>query len=402
MLFVGIDWASDHHDVIALAPGGEELFTERIPHSAAGFETLRSRLAGLGVPSTEISVAVEMHEGPLVLWLLDQGYHVYGINPRTSDRARDRLSPSGAKDDAKDRLALAEFLRVSHARLRPLRREDPATGLLRQYVRLREDLVQERTVHKQRLGAHLQQFAPELYTLLSPFRTAWGLEMLLRFPTLARLHAARSKDLRTLARKHRMSSDSLEALLKIAQAPVLPVPAYLDAPHAFEVEHRVRAIQELDQSIEGLDQKLEDLISNHPDANIIGSLPSGGAATRGALWSGLDSGSPMCHTADELAARWGAAPVTYQSGKSRGVHQRRACDHTQMQYLLWFSWATSRRKDCWASEYYSRKRAEGCGHYATLRCVARRWVRILWAMFTRKSTYDESLVRRATHAAALA
>lgn len=395
MLFVGIDWASDHHDVAALAPGGEQLLKVRVPHSAEGFEGLREHLAKLGVPSSQIAVALEMHEGPLVLWLLDQGYVVYGINPRMAERARDRLSTSGAKDDNRDALSLADFARTQTLRLRPLRPEDPATGLLRQYVRLREDLVQERTTHKQRLSAHLQQFAPELCQLLSPFRTEWGRQLLLQFPTMKRLQAAKPSQIRSLARKHRMAATSLEALLEIQKKPALPVPDYLDGPHGFEVEHRMRAIAELDRSIEELDQKIEDLISNHPDANLIQSLPSGGPATRGALWSGLLYGIQMCKSADELAARWGAAPVTFQSGKSLSVRQRRACDHTQTQYLIWFSFATSRKKDCWASEYYQRKRAEGCTHYTALRCIGRRWVRILWAIFTKKTNYDETAVRRA-------
>jgi transposase len=198
-----------------------------------------------------------------------------------------------------------------------------------------------------------------------------------------------------------MAASSLERILEIQRKPALPVPDYLDGPHAFEVEHRVRAIEELDRSIDELDRKIEDLINNHPDANLIQSLPSGGPATRGALWSGLEHGFGMCRSADELAARWGAAPVTFQSGKSLSVRQRRACDHTQTQYLLWFSFATSRKKDCWASEYYQRKRAEGCGHYAALRCVARRWVRILWALFMKKSAYNEESVRRAACAPSL-
>ena len=352
------------------------------------------------MPPSEIAVGVEMHEGPLVLWLLDQAYQVYGINPKVADRARDRYSPSGAKDDSRDALSLADLLRTDLARLRPLRREEPQTGLMRQYVRLREDLVQERTAHKQRLGAHLQQFAPELQALLSPFRTGWALALLLTFPTMRRFVAAKPSQLRTLARKHRMTSTTLQSLLDLKSKPALPVPEYLDAPHAFEVEHRVLAIQQLDEAIEQLDHKLEDLISNHPDANLIASLPSGGAATRGALWSGLQHGVLLCRDADELAARWGAAPVTFQSGKSRNVRQRRACDHTQEQYLLWFSFATSRRKDCWAREYYQLKRADGANHYSALRCLCRRWTRILWALFTKKVAYEESAVRRPIHAPA--
>lgn len=400
MLFVGIDWASDHHEILALNEDGRELLKGRIAHSAKGFDHLAEELHKLGTSPEQVAVSIEMHEGPLVLWLLDRGYAVYGINPKVAERARESLSPSGAKDDRRDAYSLAELVRTSMTRLRRLRADDPATGLMRQYVRMRENLIQERTVHKQRLGAHQQQYAPELAELTGLLRTQWSQALLLAFPTMRRLAAGKPSALRSLARKHKMSGATLNSLIELQRQAALPVPEYLDAPHALEVTHWVRAIQELDQSIGELDEKLDDLVNNHPDANLIQSLPSGGSATRGALWSGLAKGILLCRNAEELAARWGVAPVTYQSGKSRGVRQRQACDHTQKQYMLWFSWATSRRADCWASEYYQRKRNEGCGHYSALRAVGRRWTRILWTLFTNKTAYDESMVRRYTHVAA--
>src|SRR5579883_3584248 len=38
MLYVGIDWASDHHDLAALSPEGQQLLKARVPHSAEGFQ----------------------------------------------------------------------------------------------------------------------------------------------------------------------------------------------------------------------------------------------------------------------------------------------------------------------------------------------------------------------------
>lgn len=398
MLFVGIDWASDHHDISALAPDGHELLKARVPHTGEGFESLAAKLAELGVAAPEIAVAVEMHEGPLVIWLLDQGYQVYGINPRTAGHARDRLSASGAKDDKRDALSLADFLRTSLPRLRPLCSQDPTTAQMRHYVGLREDLVQERTSHKQILSGHLMQYAPELEQLLSPFRGRWTQELLIKFPTMKRIRAAKRSRIRAAVGKGRISSEKMEALMKILKTRPIPVPDYLDAAHALEVQYRVRAIQHLDEAVAEVDKRLRELISSHPDSNIVESLPVQGAATIGGLLSGLKEGMQMYRNANELAAYWGAAPVTIQSGKNRNVRKRQACNQTQRQSLLWFSFMTSHKDDCWAHEYYQRKRSEGCKHYTALRCVGRRWVRILWALFSQKKTYDESVVRRMAHA----
>ena len=400
MLYAAIDWATEHHDITVLYPDGREALTVRISHSGEGFQTLKKRLESLGVPLSEVSVAVEMHDGPLVLWLLDQGLRVYGLNPRMAEHARDRLSPTGAKDDARDTRALAEFLRMNEARLRPLQPQVPATALMRHLVRLRESLVQDRTTQKQRLIGHLQPYAPEITGLLDDLSTPWNLQLLLAYPTMKRLRAAKPSSLRSFAHEHRMAGKTFRKLVEALRQPPVPVPDYLDEPHAAEVTVRAQMIQQLDAAIRDLDRKLEDLISKHPDGNILDSLPCQGTSTVSAIWSGLEEGAKMFRSADELAAHWGAAPVTLQSGRRKSVRHRKACDHTLRQALLCFSRITARRENCWAHDYYRQKRTEGKGHWGALRCVARKWLRILWTLFMTQTPYDESRVRRMEHAPA--
>ena len=40
MLFVGVDWAEDHHDVCVMAEGGEVLGKRRVGESVAGIGEL--------------------------------------------------------------------------------------------------------------------------------------------------------------------------------------------------------------------------------------------------------------------------------------------------------------------------------------------------------------------------
>ena len=70
--------------------------------------------------------------------------------------------------------------------------------------------------------------------------------------------------------------------------------------------------------------------------------------------------------------------------------------------LMFFAFNTAQRSDCWAQDYYRRKRAAGATHYAALRCLAQRWLKILCRMWNDRTPYDEELHRRslAKHAAA--
>lgn len=113
----------------------------------------------------QVRVAIEMHNGAMLAWLLEQGYRIYGINPKSAQRARDRYRPAGGKDDASDALILADMLRTDRGSLRPIRPDSHATLELRSLVELRADRVHERTALFHRLRCRLDDRCPDLSRL---------------------------------------------------------------------------------------------------------------------------------------------------------------------------------------------------------------------------------------------
>ena len=101
--FVGIDWASQSHQVCLVDAYGECLGERAVAHGGAGIEELCDWLiARTGATPEVIGVAIEMTRGPIVEALLERGFCVYGINPKQLDRFRDRFTVAGAKDDRRD------------------------------------------------------------------------------------------------------------------------------------------------------------------------------------------------------------------------------------------------------------------------------------------------------------
>jgi Transposase. len=101
--FVGIDWASQSHQVCLIDAHGECLGERAVAHGGAGIEELCDWLiARTGATPEVIGVAIEMTQGPVVEALLERGFCVYGINPKQLDRFRDRFTVAGAKDDRRD------------------------------------------------------------------------------------------------------------------------------------------------------------------------------------------------------------------------------------------------------------------------------------------------------------
>ncbi|RZT89055.1 transposase [Pseudonocardia sediminis] len=111
MLFVGDDWAEDHHDVEIQNAAGERLAAARLPEGLAGVARLHELVAAhLPEPDSEsegevlaqVWVGIETERGPWVQALVAAGYRVFAINPRQVARYRERHSNAGAKSDAAD------------------------------------------------------------------------------------------------------------------------------------------------------------------------------------------------------------------------------------------------------------------------------------------------------------
>jgi hypothetical protein len=44
----------------------------------------------------------------------------------------------------------------------------------------------------------------------------------------------------------------------------------------------------------------------------------------------------------------------------------------------------------WAQAYYEHKRAEGQSHASALRCLGKRWLKILWRLWQNGETYNDA------------
>ncbi|MFD8079900.1 transposase, partial [Streptomyces sp. NPDC059718] len=86
-VFCGIDWASDHHDVVVVDDTGSLLSRARITDDAEGLAQLMTILAEHGDSAeTPIPVAIETSRGLLVSCLRAAGRPVYAINPMAAAR----------------------------------------------------------------------------------------------------------------------------------------------------------------------------------------------------------------------------------------------------------------------------------------------------------------------------
>ena len=143
-------------------------------------------------------------------------------------------------------------------------------------------------------------------------------------------------------------------------------------------------------------RSLQKLYEQHPDRFIFDSLPKAGTLTSSGLLVKLGEDRQRFPRASLVQALAGTCPITQQSGRKRRVSFRRACDR-EFRYIAQ-QWARlTINASPWASDYYQRIRPHCRSENHAYRCLANRWLAIVWKLWHDHLTYDETyhLKRRA-------
>src|SRR3954452_17290181 len=192
MLFVGDDWAEDHHDVEIVDDQGVVLARRRLPEGLEGVSRLHALIAAQ-MPSqwadldpveaaSRGKVGIETDRGSWVGSLVAAGYEVFPINPLSVARYRERHSTSGAKSDAADAHLLAEIVRLDRAHHRPVAGDTDAGEAIKLTARTHQSLIWDRTRHVLRLRSTLREDFPVALQAFPDLDAPDALELLTMAP----------------------------------------------------------------------------------------------------------------------------------------------------------------------------------------------------------------------------
>src|SRR5436190_6543071 len=125
MLFVGDDWAEDHHDMYLMNDAGERLVSRRLPEGLAGIRRLHELIAEQAEDPTQVVIGIETDRGLWVDALTAAEYQIFAINPLAVARYRDRHHVSRAKSDPSDAKLLADLVRTDRHNHRRIAGDSP-------------------------------------------------------------------------------------------------------------------------------------------------------------------------------------------------------------------------------------------------------------------------------------
>jgi len=402
-LYVGVDWATETHQVCLLSPEGQRLSEPAVPHTGAGLAALRTELGRRVSAPSRIAVAIEVPHGAVVDALLEHGCHVYAINPKQLDRFRDRHSVAGAKDDRRDAFVAGDALRTDRRAFRRLHGDDPRVVQVRELSRLHGELVEEHGRLTNRLREQLWRFYPQLLALSPAANEPWLWALLAQAPTPAQGRRLTRSTLRALLARHRIRRLTADAVHAVLQEPALPVSAGTLAAASEHVGLLLPRLQLVHEQRRRCDQRLEGLLEQlatpaageepqeHRDVTILRSLPGVGRVVLATMLAEA-SGPLAARDYQTLRAQAGAAPITRQSGKTRVVLMRRACNR-RLRAAVWHWARNSIRFDAHSRAHYQRLRIRH-GHARALRGVADRLLDLLITMLKTRTLYDPARRQR--------
>ena len=402
MLFVGDDWAEDHHDVEVQDAAGHRLARARLPEGIEGLSRLHELVAeqlgeadvdpGTGMlRAGTVVIGIETERGVWVSALLAAGYDVFAINPMSVARYRERHGTSGAKSDRGDAHLLAEIVRVDREHHRPIAGDSPAVQALKLVTRSHQSLIWDRSRHLQRLRSALRDYFPAALQAFEDLTAADALDLLRRAPDpqrAARLSRSQIAAALTRARRRDVAGKA-ETIQTILRAPALRQDPAIERAYASIVASQARLIAELNEHVEELQAVVGEGFGQHPDADIVTSQPGLGTIL-GARVLG-EFGDDRTRYPDAKARKnyAGTSPITRASGTRRIVLARYARNkHLADAVHQWAFCALTASPG--ARAYYDTLRARGTGHHAALRQLGNRLVGILHGCLKTRTAYNET------------
>jgi transposase len=397
-LWAGTDAGKAEHHCTVIDTEGRIRLSRRVPNNEDELLRLLGDVLDLadGIP---VTWAVDLNAGGAALWialLVNHGQRLFYIPGRTVHHASGAYRGSG-KTDAKDAFVIADQARMRRD-LQPLQETSEIAVDLKILTARRMDLSADRTRAINRLRAQMLEYFPALERAFDYSTSKTALVLLTKYQTPAALRRVgrarlaawlKNHGVRTLA----VAKNAADAAVTAGEAQHTVVPGEKTA--ARMVHTLAREVIALDQEIAELEVLIEGRFREHPDAEVITSMPGIGDMLGAEFIAATGGDMTALGTPDRLAGVAGLAPVPRDSGKVSG-NLRRPRRYSRRLLRMFYLSAQVASVHCPESKrFYQRKRAEGKSHKQAVLALARRRLNVLWALIRDHRVFETAIAQPA-------
>lgn len=396
-LYIGIDWSEDKHDVCILNQAGAILKEFTIAQTPKGQAILDQEIASFGLAADHCLVGLETAHNLVMDFLETRPYTPYVIPPNQVASSRGRFSSSGRRNDRSDAHLLADMLRTDRHRFAPWRADGVIINQMKASLRLIDDLTQSITRYSNRLRAALLRAYPLALGLFNDLTTQIGLQFLIDYPQQTAAQQLSYEDFAAFCRQQRYSHPKMITKRYAHLQRQVPQPAAAIIV-AFQDQIPILAtlLLNLVQQKRRAIRRVQQLFVTHPDQHIFASVPGAGELLAPKLLVMFGDHRDRFPNPTAIQTLAGTCPVTIQSGKKRIVKFRRGCNH-EYRHTAQLLAITSTQQSTWAATYFAQAKARGLDDSHAYRCLANRWLAIIWTLWQREQPYDETYHLQQVH-----
>lgn len=324
-VFLGVDWAEDHHDLCLLDQAGLVLATRRIPDGIEGVAILHALAAEHVEDPEQVVVGIETDHGLLASSLVAADYQVFAVNPMSVARYRDRHHSSRAKSDKSDAKLLADLVRTDRHNHRRATPDSELLEAIKVLARGHQNLIWARQRLTNQLRSALRDYYPGALAAFDDLHHHDALAMLTKAPTPTQGRQLSTTQIKAALKqggRQRNLESRAKEIRMLLQLPQLHAGELVEDAYGATTAAQARLITDLNEQITGLEAKLAQRFNQHPDAELLLCLPGLGVTLAARVLA--EFGDAPNRYSDAKARRnyAGTAPITRASGTSEVVVSR--------------------------------------------------------------------------------
>ena len=389
-IYIGIDWSETKHDVCILNQHGAILQEFVIEQTPAGCILLAQQIEQYQTEPALCFIAIETNYHLLLDFLLSRKYTIFILPPNMVASSRGRFGSSGRRNDRSDAHLIADICRTDQQRLTPWQRDGRQINQMKAILRLIDDLTQSTTRYSNRLRSILLRAYPVAQGLFHDLTTQIALRFLITYPTQTQAQSLSLAAFSSFCRQHRYSHPNRIAkrYAHLHQEMTVPEQAVQQAEQTSIGGLATCLLTFVQQKRQAIKQ-VQMLFVAHPDQAIFASIPGAGELLAPKLLVMFGPHRSRYPRPANIQALAGTCPITVQSGKKKVVRFRRGCNY-EFRHTAHSLAVTSVAQSAWAATYFQQARARGLSRSQAYRCLANRWLAIIWTLWQRNETYNET------------
>jgi hypothetical protein len=283
------------------------------------------------------------------------------------------------------------MVRTDRHNHRPIVGDSELAGAIKVLARAHQSMIWSRTRQTNFLRSTLREFYPAALVAFDDLTSGDALEVLRLAPTPS-LGAGLSRSkiasaLRRGGRQRRIDHRS-EEIQQALRAPQLQGSALVATAMGSSVSATAAVIATMNTQIVELANELDAHFEQHPDAEVVRSLPGLGTILSARVLGEFGDEPNRYATAKSRKNYAGTSPITRASGTKRIVLARFVRNMRLADAIYLWAFA-SLSASPGARAFYDYRRSAGDTHHAALRHVGNRLVGILHGCLTGHTNYDE-------------